>query len=112
MDLLPTPTRRTTLGDKAGVLPALPAGCARLIYVDPPFNTGRVQKRDRMRVTAIESGDGGARRGFAGRRYEVEKVESASYADAYDDFEGFLVPRIEAALRCLTPDGSLFVHLD
>jgi site-specific DNA-methyltransferase (adenine-specific) len=98
------------LGDNADVLPTLPEKLARLIYVDPPFNTGRAQKRDRVRVTATDGE--GVRGGFGGRRYDVEKMASASYADDFDDFGAFLMPRIEASLRCLTPDGSLFVHLD
>jgi site-specific DNA-methyltransferase (adenine-specific) len=102
--------RRIILGDNAEVLPTLQPDLARLIYVDPPFNTGRAQKRERMRVTA-SLGKGG-RGGFGGRRYDVERVASSSYADAFTDYEGFLLPRIEAALRCLLPDGSLFVHLD
>jgi site-specific DNA-methyltransferase (adenine-specific) len=66
-----------------------------------------------MRVKAVgDDAAGGGRLGFGGRRYEVERIESGSYGDAFDDFEGFLLPRIEAALRCLLPDGSLFVHLD
>ena len=101
---------RIILGDNAGVLPSLPAAFARLIYIDPPFNTGAVQKRDRMRVT--RSSGAGERSGFGGRRYDVERLESHTYADDFDDFERFLMPRIEASLRCLTPDGSLFVHLD
>lgn len=102
--------RRIVLGDNAEVLPGLPSGFARLIYIDPPFNTGRVQKRERIRVS---SDDRGERAGFGGRRYAVEKVEStAHYEDDFESFEAFLLPRIEAALRCLTPDGSLFVHLD
>ena len=63
-----------------------------------------------MRVRATDGA--GVRGGFGGRRYDVEKVESSSYKDDFDDFEGFLMPRIEASLRCLTGDGSLFVHLD
>jgi site-specific DNA-methyltransferase (adenine-specific) len=102
--------KQIILGDNADVLPTLPEKFARLIYIDPPFNTGEVQKRDRMRVTATE-GDG-VRGGFGGRRYDVEKVESGSYDDDFDDFEVFLMPRIEASLRCLASDGSLFVHLD
>lgn len=108
-------TRRIVLGDNADVLPTLPEAFARLVYIDPPFNTGRVQKRERMRVVATKAGDepnGGIRRGFAGRSYAVEKVTSSRYADDFDDFESFLMPRIEASLRCLSPDGSLFVHLD
>ncbi len=98
------------LGDNADVLPTLPDSFARLVYVDPPFNTGRVQKRDRMRVAAAQ-GDG-ERTGFGGRRYDVERVDSGAYDDSFDDFESFLMPRVEAGMRCLTPDGSLFVHLD
>ncbi len=102
--------KRIVLGDNAEVLPSLPERFARLIYIDPPFNTGKTQRRERIRVTASDGA--GARGGFGGRRYHVEKVHSGSYDDDFDDFESFLVPRIEAALRCLTPDGSLFVHLD
>jgi site-specific DNA-methyltransferase (adenine-specific) len=102
--------KRIILGDNAEVLPTLPPAFARLIYVDPPFNTGKVQARQRVRVTATRGE--GARGGFGGKRYDVETVPSGSYADDFDDFEGFLLPRIEAALRCLTHDGSLFVHLD
>ena len=102
--------RKIILGDNAEVLPTLPASFARLVYIDPPFNTGAAQKRDRMRVRRAEGA--GQRSGFAGRRYEVEKVESPHYRDAFEDFDAFLLPRIEAALRCMTPDASLFVHLD
>jgi len=100
---------RILQGDCLDVLPRLPAGFARLVYVDPPFNTGRAQRRDRMRVEAAEDGERG---GFAGRRYRVERLDAASYADRFDDYVGFLLPRLEEGLRCLTDDGSLFVHLD
>jgi len=100
---------RILQGDCLDVLPRLPAGFARLVYVDPPFNTGRPQRRDRMRVEAAEDGERG---GFAGRRYRVERLDAASYADRFDDYVGFLLPRLEEGLRCLTDDGSLFVHLD
>ena len=102
--------KKIIFGDNAEVLPRLPERFARLIYIDPPFNTGRAQKRDRMRVTAT-AGEGD-RGGFGGRRYEVEAIDSSSYDDAFEDFETFLMPRIDASLQCLTPDGSLFVHLD
>lgn len=102
--------KRIILGDNASVLPTLPPKFARLIYIDPPFNSGKVQKRHRIRVTANETD--GVRSGFAGRRYDVENIASSSFNDAFEDFEAFLIPRVESALRCLTPDGSLFVHLD
>ncbi len=102
--------KRIVLGENSRALPALPAGFARLCYIDPPFNSGKVQKRARMRVEAT-SGQG-ERTGFAGRRYRVQAVRSAAYEDRYDDYCAFLLPRIELALRCLTSDASLFVHLD
>src|SRR5450432_399208 len=102
--------KQIILGDNAEVLPALPQGFARLMYIDPPFNTGKAQKRDRIRVRATDGA--GERGGFGGRRYDVESVESGTYQDNFDDFEAFLMPRIQQSLRCLTPDASIFVHLD
>jgi site-specific DNA-methyltransferase (adenine-specific) len=101
--------KRIVFGENLDVLPTLPASFARVIYIDPPFNTGKIQKRERMRVTASAKG---GRTGFGGRRYTVENVESSSYDDDFEDYERFLLARVEAAIRCLTPDGSLFVHLD
>lgn len=103
--------RRILFGDNAAVLPALPAAFARLIYIDPPFNTGRTQARESIRVAKTDGE--GDRGGFGGKRYRVEaRAVGPAYEDHEDDYVGFLLPRIEAALRCLTPDGSLFVHLD
>jgi site-specific DNA-methyltransferase (adenine-specific) len=96
-------------GDCLEILPTLASGFARLIYIDPPFNTGRAQQRERIRAVADEAGD---RTGFKGRRYRSERIESGSYADVFDDYLAFLMPRIEVSLRALTSDGSLFVHLD
>jgi site-specific DNA-methyltransferase (adenine-specific) len=87
----------------------LPDGAFRLIYIDPPFNTGKVQQRARMRVVASEQG---VRVGFGDRRYHVQLYDSPAYQDAYEDYLGFLEPRLREAYRLLTPDGSLFVHLD
>lgn len=100
---------RVIFGDNLDVLPTLPSGLARLVYVDPPFNTGRRQARRRMDV---RSDPEGTRVGFGGRRYAVSEVASTSYDDDFDDYVGWLLPRIEASLRCLSADGSLFVHLD
>ena len=101
--------RRIVLGENLEVLRALPAGFARLVYVDPPFNTGQRQQRRRIRAQEDAAGE---RTGFRGRRYRVTGLESASYTDRRDDWLDFLMERLEASLRCLTPDGSLFVHLD
>ncbi len=96
--------KRIILGDNADVFPSLPENFARLVYIDPPFNTGKVQKRDRIRVTATDGE--GDRGGFGGRSYEVKKVESGSYDDDFDNFEAFLVPRIGMALRCPVHERS------
>jgi site-specific DNA-methyltransferase (adenine-specific) len=84
-----------------------------LIYIDPPFNTGRVQKRTRLRTVRDEAGD---RTGFGGRRYRTEAIttkgENNGYHDQFDDFLGFLRPRLEEAYRILAPEGSLFFHID
>ena len=62
-----------------------------------------------MQVRAAEDG---TRKGFGGRRYDVERVDSPAYEDEYDEYVPFLMERVEAALPCLTADGSLFLHLD
>ena len=98
------------LGDNLRVLPTLPRGFARLAYIDPPFNTRREQRRQRVEVT--HDPQRGDRTGFRGLRYARTQLASPSYADDFDDYLGFLMPRIESALGCLTRDGSLFVHLD
>jgi site-specific DNA-methyltransferase (adenine-specific) len=102
--------KQIILGDNLDVLPSLPESFARLVYIDPPFNTGRTQSRDRIK--ALRTDEIGARRGFGGRTYSVERVASPTYEDRFNDFESFLLPRIELALRCMTFDASLFVHLD
>jgi site-specific DNA-methyltransferase (adenine-specific) len=104
------------LGDAQAMLATLPDRFARLVYIDPPFNTGRAQSRERLRVRAVPDGEERRAReriGFHGKRYAVEgREEGASFADRFDDYVGFLLPRIRAALRCMTPDASLLVHLD
>jgi site-specific DNA-methyltransferase (adenine-specific) len=93
------------------VLRGLTTGTVDLIYVDPPFNTGRRQFRTRMKTIRDEGGD---RTGFGGARYRTEKSADAmtGYADTFDDYLGFLRPRMEEARRVLTATGSLFFHID
>src|SRR4051794_20336837 len=88
------------------------SGTVALMYVDPPFNTGRRQTRQRIRTVQDAAGD---RVGFGGRRYRTERVaegEQGGYADEFEDFLGFLRPRMEEAYRVLAPTGSLFFHID
>lgn len=96
-------------GDNLAILPTLPAASFDLVYIDPPFNTGRTQRRTTLRTVIDDAGD---RVGFRGQRYATERLRSLAYADSFDDFMGFLAPRLELIASLLTPTGSLFVHLD
>jgi len=99
-------------GDNLEALRRMESGSVALMYVDPPFNTGRRQVRQRMRTVQDEDGD---RIGFGGRRYRTEHLGeqgSGGYADQFEDFLGFLRPRLEEAYRVLAPTGSLFFHID
>ena len=62
---------RIVLGDNLGVLQGMETGSIELIYVDPPFNTGKRQSRTQMKTVRDEAGD---RVGFGGRRYRTEIV--------------------------------------
>jgi site-specific DNA-methyltransferase (adenine-specific) len=97
-------------GDCAAVLPRLPTGSFQLIYIDPPFNTGRVQQRTTLRTVRDE--EGGDRTGFAGRRYATVATGRQAYLDAYDDYLGFLEPLLHEARRLLTASGTLYLHID
>jgi site-specific DNA-methyltransferase (adenine-specific) len=97
------------LGDNQEVMPRFPDGAFRMIYLDPPFNTGRERTARRLRTVAASDGD---RTGFGGRRYRSELLESSSYRDRFDDYLGFLEPRLREARRLLDPEGTLYLHLD
>jgi site-specific DNA-methyltransferase (adenine-specific) len=96
-------------GDNLPILQSLPPDSVDLIYIDPPFNTGKTQGRTQIRTTASDEGD---RTGFAGRRYATVKVGSRAYGDAFDDYLAFLEPRLLEAYRILKPEGSLYFHID
>jgi site-specific DNA-methyltransferase (adenine-specific) len=97
------------LGDNLELLTRFGDGEFQLIYIDPPFNTGRSQVRSTIATTADEAGD---RVGFGGRRYRSELLERSSYRDQFDDYLGFLEPRLREARRLLAESGTLYVHLD
>jgi len=96
-------------GENLDVLRTLPDASFQLVYIDPPFNTGKVQRLDRLRTERDEDGD---RVGYGGQRYRSEVVSSVAYDDSYDDYLAFLAPRLEEAVRVLDGTGSLFVHVD
>ncbi len=79
------------LADNLSLLAVLPSGTIDLIYIDPPFATGRRRESPR--------GDGGPE-GFDDRR------------DDPDDFVGWLAPRLTGLWRVLARSGSIVIHLD
>jgi site-specific DNA-methyltransferase (adenine-specific) len=95
--------------DNLDVLPRLPGGAFDVIYVDPPFNTGRAQRRRTLATTPDEDGD---RVGFGGRRYRTRLLAALAYEDAFGDYLGFLAPRLEHAHRLLAAHGTLYFHID
>jgi site-specific DNA-methyltransferase (adenine-specific) len=97
------------LGDNLPLLRGLAGGCVQMAYADPPFNTGRTQTRRTLATVAAANGD---RTGFGGRRYASRLLESSSYRDAFEDYLGFLEPRLREIRRSLHATGTLYLHLD
>ena len=83
-----------------------------MIYIDPPFNTGKLQKRAEIQVEQDDQGD---RVGFQGKTYRTIKGKNTQYSDKFKDSDSylrFLRPRFEEAYRVLHPHGSFFFHID
>lgn len=132
---------RVYLGDNLPILRALPDEAFQVIYIDPPFNTGKVQRRQSLKTRRIESGGaagadagatdageatagrgaaggeesasaGSSRVGFKGLTYEAIKGRVFEYNDSFADYWGFLEPRLVEARRLLRQSGTLYLHLD
>ena len=97
------------LADNLDFLRRLPDGSVSLIYIDPPFNTGKQQKRRTLRTSRDASGD---RVGFKGATYKTIQESAIAYDDIFADYWSFLEPRLAEAWRVLAPDGTLYLHLD
>ena len=97
-------------GDNLTYLRTVPDGSIDLIYIDPPFNTGHKQVRKQLRTVRDDKAPD--RKGFKGNSYKTELLGQKSFEDEFEDFEKFIVPRLEQAHRVLKPNGSLFLHLD
>jgi site-specific DNA-methyltransferase (adenine-specific) len=130
----PSSPSRVVHADNLTILPSLPDGAFTLIYLDPPFNTGRKQNRrttTAVRVPAIAGapqadpesapesspdrggfGAAGTITGFKGQRYERIKGDLLGYDDQFEDYWAFLEPRLIEAWRLLAEDGTLYLHLD
>ena len=95
--------------DNLEILRGLAESSVNLIYIDPPFNTGKTQRRERLRTERSDDGD---RKGFKGQTYRTTKLGSMAFADAFDDYIRFLEPRLHEARRVLAPNGTFYLHLD
>ncbi|MBT3239272.1 MAG: site-specific DNA-methyltransferase [Chloroflexi bacterium] len=96
-------------GDNMKALKNIPSESVHLIYIDPPFNTGKVQKRTQIKTERNSDGD---RVGFKGQTYQTKIVGTKAYEDSFDDFISFISPRLEEAYRILAPNGTLYFHID
>jgi site-specific DNA-methyltransferase (adenine-specific) len=109
-DILGGAIGRIVLADNLAVLGSLPDESIDLVYVDPPFNTGKRQTLRRLKTVADP--EGGDRTGFAGRRYRTIELGETSYLDVHDDYLEMLEPRLAEIRRVLRRAGSLYLHLD
>ena len=97
------------LGENLQLLPAFANESFQLVYIDPPFNTGKVQER---KTLAAVRDDEGQHTGFQGRRYTTSLLAQSSYKDSFEDYLAFLAPRLEQAHRLLAREGTLYFHID
>lgn len=92
-ELFPNGMNRLFFGDCLHVMRMLPSECIDLIYIDPPF--------------------------FSGRNYNIifgDKNEVRSFTDIWEGgMPGYLIwlnARLYEMKRLLKPTGSIYVHLD
>ena len=97
-------------GDNLEILAGIDDESVDLIYIDPPFNTGKVQRRRTLETTHDERG--GDRTGFGGRRYRTTELAARAYDDRFEDYAAFLEPRLREAHRVLKDSGSFYFHID
>ena len=100
-------------GDNLKILQKyVPDESVDLIYIDPPFNTGKLQQRTEIQIEPDAAGD---RVGFQGKTYRTHKGKTTHYTDKFESSDAylqFLRPRFEEAYRVLHPHGSFFLHID
>ena len=96
-------------GDNLPLLQKMKSESVDLIYIDPPFNTGKRQSRTQIKTERSATGD---RTGFSGNRYQTIRLGSREYLDIFDDYLAFLEPRLVEAYRILSTHGTLYFHID
>ena len=95
--------------DNLEVLKNMKSNSIDLVYIDPPFNTGKIQDRKSLKTIKSNNGD---RTGFKGQKYSTKIIGSKSYSDIHENFLDFLKERIIQTKRILKENGSFFLHLD
>ena len=101
-------TNEVINGENLAALKSMPDQSFQLIYIDPPFNTGRSQVRTNR--SSVSSSTGSL--GFQGKRYEQVVKSVLSYDDDFADYWAFLEPRLIEAYRLLNESGTIYLHLD
>ena len=79
-------------GDNLPVLQSIPSDFIDLVYIDPPFNTNKVQSR-----TVLEKN---------------QVLSEMFYIDKFDDYYSFLYERLKEIHRVLSHRGTLYFHID
>ena len=97
------------LGDNLEILKTFPGESFDLIYIDPPFNTGKRQGRTTLKTVRDPHGD---RTGYQGQRYRTIQLGTVSYTDSFGQYQAFLEPRLREAYRVLKKTGAFFFHID
>lgn len=95
--------------DNLDLLRQIPSDSVQLVYIDPPFNTGRRQSRQTLKTKRSLNG---SRVGFKGQNYETVKGRILGYDDEFADYWTFLEPRLSEIQRILNHTGTLYLHLD
>ena len=100
-------------GDNLEVLKILQRDYAdrvKMIYIDPPYNTGHdFVYRDRFSLTQREIDDEAGAFDEDGNRFEVNDSAEARY---HSNWCSMMYPRLKLARNLLRDDGFLFMSLD
>lgn len=100
-------------GDNLEVLKLLQtsyAGKVKMIYIDPPYNTGHdFVYRDKFSLTQKELEDEAGSFDEDGNRFEVNDSAEARY---HSNWCSMMYPRLKLARNLLRDDGVLFMSID
>ena len=100
-------------GDNLEVLKLLQTSYAnqvKMIYIDPPYNTGHdFVYRDRFSLTQKELDDNAGAFDEDGNRFEVNDSAEARY---HSNWCSMMYPRLKLARNLLRDDGVIFISID